>query len=165
METTLHWAKEAFNREVVITDGQRPVGRLYREVLARDVSAYLNDVRLWFDVEGFLIQEVTVHQYIGDTDQVIGHIRFDWDRSAELELTNGRKYRWKRQNFLMHEWSILSEDPAQQEIIHYDQTKMFFGDEGRIELLRHSPNAEVLILAGLFVRNYFLRKRRIATAG
>jgi len=164
METKLHWVKEAFSREVVLMDGQRTVGRMHREMLARDVDAELNAVRLHFDVQGFLIHKVVVTQQTDAGPQAIGWIEFNWGRSAELVLNTGERYRWQRQNVLMHQWSLISENDH-QEVIHYDRTRAFFGDEGEIELLRSSPHPEVLILTGLFVRNYFLRKRKIAAAG
>ncbi|WP_234736192.1 hypothetical protein [Tellurirhabdus bombi] len=164
METKLHWVKEAFSREVVLMEGERVVGKMFREVLARDVHAYLNNVQLHFDVEGFLLHKVTLYQHINGEKHAIGHIEFDWDKTAELQLATGEKYLWQRQNFLMHEWSIISEND-QQEIIHYDRNRAYLSDEGDIELLTSSPNAEVLILSGLFVRNYFLRRRKIAAIG
>lgn len=145
-------------------NGDRVVGRMHRDLLAWDVKAYLNNVRLWFDVKGFLRHTVDVHQWIGEEDKIIGQIAFTWGRTAELQLTSGEKYLWQRQNFLMHEWSLLREDDQKREVIHYDQTRAFLADEGEIELLQSSPNMEVLILSGLFVRNYFLRKRRMAAA-
>ncbi|WP_266362181.1 hypothetical protein [Tellurirhabdus rosea] len=164
METKLHWMKEAFSREVVLMDGDHIVGRMHRELLHRDVDAELNNIRLHFDVQGFLLHKVAVSQKTETGERLIGHIEFNWNKSAELRLTTGECYLWKRQNVLMYEWSLISEND-QQEVIHYDRTRAFFGDEGEIELLKSSPNAEVLILTGLFVRNYFLRRRKIASAG
>ena len=50
------------------------------------------------------------------------------------------------------------------ELIHYERIWEFFSDKGTIEVFSQTPNMELLILTGLFVRNYFLRRRRAAAA-
>lgn len=164
MEKQLHWIKEAFSRHVVIMDGDRVVGGMQRDLLVRDVDAHLNEVHIFFDVRGFLVHSVNIHDKNAG-DKVIGRIDFEGFNGAVVQLETGEKYTWRRENFMMHEWSIVAENAAaqsEQEIIHYDRTRLFLADEGTIELVTEMPDAEMLILTGLFVRNYFLRKRKIA---
>jgi hypothetical protein len=164
MEKQLHWVKEAFSRKVVIMNGTKVVGGMQRDLLVRDVDAHLNDVHIFFDVNGFLIHSVNIHDKNAG-DEVIGQIDFEGFNGAVVQLKTGEKYTWQRENFMMHEWSLVADTPeskAGQEIIHYDRTRMFLADEGTIELVTELPNAEMLILTGLFVRNYFLRRRKIA---
>ncbi|WP_128547143.1 hypothetical protein [Larkinella soli] len=166
MEKQLHWVKEVFSRDVVIMDGTRVVGGMHRDLLSWDMDAYLNEARIRFDVKGFLVHSVNIHDKNAG-DATIGRIEFNWFRSAVVSLGPGEIYTWKRENFMMNEWSLLAEnaDPeAGNEIVHYNRIRTFFPDEGDIELVRDTPNAEILILTGLFVRNYFLRKRKIAAA-
>ncbi|MFC5410807.1 hypothetical protein ACFPMF_15905 [Larkinella bovis] len=163
MEKQLHWVKEAFSRQVVIMDGDRAVGGMQRDLLVRDVDAWLNDVHVFFDVRGFLIHSVTIHDKNAN-DHILGRIDFEGFGGAVVHLETGETYRWHRENFMMHTWSLVADNAAQtgQEIIHYDRTRLFLADEGNIELVTEMPNAEMLILTGLFVRNYFLRRRKIA---
>ena len=165
MEKQLHWVKEAFSRDVVIMAGEQVIGGMNRDILAWDVDAYLNDVQILFDVKGFLVHSVNVHDK-KDNNRIIGQIDFDWLHSATLNLATNETYVWKRDSFPMWEWSILEQASADsaQEIIHYDRTRALIVDEGNIELLKESTNMELLILTGLFVRNYFLRKRKLAAA-
>lgn len=165
MEKQLHWIKEAFSRDVVIMAGEQVIGGMHRDLLAWDVDAYLNDAAILFDVKGFLVHSVNVHDK-KDNNRIIGQIDFDWLHSATLTLATGETYVWKRDNFLMWDWSILEADGegTGDEIIHYDRTQALIVDEGHIELLKESPYTEILILTGLFVRNYFLRKRKLAAA-
>ncbi|WP_460673622.1 hypothetical protein [Larkinella ripae] len=164
MEKQLHWVKEAFSRSVVIMDGPNVVGGMHRDLLVRDVDAHLNGIHIFFDVRGFLVQSVNIHDKNAG-DRIIGRIDFAGFNDASVQLENGEKYTWRRENFMMHEWSLVADNPdskAAQEIVHYDRTRMFLADEGTIELVTDRPNAEMLILTGLFVRNFFLRKRKIA---
>ncbi|MGV3559941.1 hypothetical protein [Larkinella arboricola] len=165
MEKQLHWVKEAFSRQVVIMDGDRIVGGMHRDLLVRDVDAYLNHVHIFFDVTGFLVHSVNIHDKNAG-DKIIGRIDFGVFNGANVLLETGEKYTWRRENFMMHEWSLVADDPdtrSERELVHYDRTRKFLTDEGTIELVTEMPNAEMLILTGLFVRNYFLRKRKIAT--
>ncbi|GAB3268572.1 hypothetical protein GCM10027347_38100 [Larkinella harenae] len=165
MEKQLHWVKEAFSRQVVIMDGEQVVGGMHRDLLVRDVDAHLNGIHIFFDVQGFLVHSVNIHDKNAD-NKIIGRIDFEGFNGASVYLETGEKYTWCRENFTMHQWSLLMDKPGAdvgQEIVHYDRTRKFLADEGTIELVTDMPNAEMLILTGLFVRNYFLRKRKIAT--
>ncbi|GAB3932778.1 hypothetical protein [Larkinella terrae] len=164
MEKQLHWVKEAFSRSIVIMDGEKVVGGMHRDLLVRDVDAHLNGVHIFFDVAGFLVHSVNIHDKDAG-DKIIGRIEFEGFNGAVVRLETGEKYTWQRENFMMHEWSIVAgnaESKTGHEIIHYDRTRLFLADEGTIELVSALPNAEMLILTGLFVRNYFLRRRKIA---
>jgi hypothetical protein len=164
MEKQLHWVKAAFSRSVVIMKGDEVVGGMHRDLLVRDVDAHLNGVHIFFDVAGFLVHSVNIHDKTAG-DKIIGRIDFEGFHGAVVQLETGEKYTWQRENFMMHEWSLVADTPESKtgkEVIHYDRTQLFLADEGTIELVTDLPNAEMLILTGLFVRNYFLRKRKIA---
>ena len=54
----------------------------------------------------------------------------------------------------------------EKEIVSYDLTRKFFEDHGDINVNESGliPNVDIVILTGLFIRNYFQRRRRLATA-
>ena len=67
----------------------------------------------------------------------------------------------------MREWDMIQESPGglpEKEIVNYDVTRKFFEDAGDIGVDNEekSPTIEVVILTGLFIRNYFQRRRRLA---
>ena len=166
MATKLGWIKHAFDRTIDITDGQQVIGTLHREVLSRDVEARLNNVHVMFDVTGFIFNTVNIHDLANNND-IIGRIEFSFGKRAELHLATGETYLWKRHSVLMHDWSLMATDQHEQptnELIHYERIWEFFSDKGTIEVFSQTPNMELLILTGLFVRNYFLRRRRAAAA-
>lgn len=166
MERKLNWIKEAFSRDLSIMQQGQAVGGMHRDVLSRDVEAYLNSTRLRFDVTGFLIHSVNIHDLNAD-NQIIGHIAFSFGKRAELKLTSGESYLWKRHNVLMREWDMIRETPdgsPEKELVSYDLTRQFFKEAGDISVKEDEPTAtvDIIILTGLFIRNYFQRRRRIA---
>jgi hypothetical protein len=168
MSHKLQWIKEAFSRHLQIMQDGQVVGEMLRDVFSKDVTASLNGVQLRFDVNGFLFHSVNVHRVDAD-NQIIGHIEFRFGKQAELNLTLGETYLWKRHNMLMREWDMILENPdgsPEREIVSYDLTRKFFEDAGDITVNEDGqmPNLEVVILTGLFIRNYFQRRRRAAVA-
>jgi len=166
MTAKLNWTKEAFSREVVITSNSQTVGGLLGRFFERDVEATLFDTHIKFDVMGFLLHSVNIHDLVAD-NQIIGTITFHFGKRAELQLANGERYTWKRHNILMREWEMIREgatDADDREVVNYHLTRQFFSDHGDISIEADVPQANVVILTGLFVRNYFQRRRRAAAA-
>lgn len=167
MIAKLNWTKEAFSREVLITNDGQPIGRMHRDLLERDVEATLFDTHIKFDVMGFLVHSVNVHN-LADNNQIIGTITFSFGKRAELVLNNGDRYTWKRHNILMRDWNMIREgatDADDHEVVNYHLTRQFLVDHGDISVEADVPQANVVILAGLFVRNYFQRRRRVIAGG
>ncbi|MBO0933528.1 hypothetical protein [Fibrella aquatilis] len=164
MATNLHWVKQAFERDVHITENGVEVGQLHRALLERDVNASLYTTRLRFDVTGFLINTVNIHD-LAAADRIVGTIKFYFGKRAELTLDTGTVYTWKRHNILMRQWNMIREgatDTDDKEVVNYSLTRLFFTQEGDIQADLPSPEVDIVILAGLFIRNYFQRRRRTA---
>ncbi|MDB5242384.1 MAG: hypothetical protein JWP57_3009 [Spirosoma sp.] len=163
MNKELNWTKEAFSREVVIIEGDQPVGGMHRNALfSFDVDAYLYDVQLRFDVTGFIRHSVTIYDRKVD-NRIVGQITLHFGKRAELRLESGELYTWKRHNVLMREWDMIREgmtDADDRETVNYSLTRQFFADHGDIRVDDDSPNASIAVLTGLFIRNYFQRRRR-----
>ena len=164
MKKELNWTKEAFSREVVIIEDGHVVGGMQGRVFTADVVAHLYDVQLRFDVTGFLLHSVAIHdQKAGD--RIVGTITFHFGKRAELTLDTGEVYTWKRQNVLMREWHMIREgvtDADDRETINYSLTRSFLADHGDIRVDDNSASASIVVLTGLFIRHYFQRRRRVA---
>lgn len=166
MTAKLNWTKEAFSREVVITSEGQPVGGLQGRFFERDVEASLFDTRIKFDVTGFLMHSVNIHDLATD-NQIIGTITFHFGKRAELQLANGDQYTWKRHNILMRDWDMIREgttDAEDREVVNYHLTRNFFSVHGDISIDADVPQANVVVLTGLFIRNYFQRRRAARAA-
>lgn len=164
MKKELSWTKEVFNRKITIMEAGQPVGSMQRDTFSPDVDASLHGTHLRFDVTGFLIHDVAIYD-LNANNQKIGAITLHFGKRAELRLETGDIYIWKRHNMLMREWDMIREDNTgtdSQEVINYSLTRQFFAESGDIELDNDTPNASIVILAGLFLRNYFQRRRRMA---
>ncbi len=165
MSKNLTWAKEAFNRTTTILDNGQTVGQMQREgVFSRDVEAHLNGTHLLFDVTGFISHSVNIHDLAND-NQLIGHIAFSFGKRAELQLTSGQTYLWKRHDMLMRDWDMIREGDGHtngQEVVNYSLTRQFFTQHGDISVDTQASDADVVVLTGLFIRNYFQRRRRAA---
>ena len=134
MHRKISWVKEAFSRDLSITQEGQPIGGMHRNGLSNDVEAYLNKTHVYFDVTGFLLHSVTIHDRNAD-NQVIGHIEFRFGKRAELKLNTGDCYLWKRHNVLMREWDMILESTdglPDKETVRYDLTRKFFEESGDI---------------------------------
>lgn len=165
MATTLSWVKEAFSREVHLMENGQEVGRLHRAVFERDVDASLHNVQLRYDVTGFLFHSVNVHD-VKANNRIVGTITLHFGKRAELKLENGTVYVWKRHNMLMREWAMIREGTidTEKEVVNYAMTRQFLADHGDISTDLTAPEADIVVLTGLFIRNYFQRRRRAAAA-
>lgn len=165
----LKWVNAAFSRITQIIDNETVIGDMTREPFSSDVTARLNQTTLRFDVQGFLTKQVNVHDR---NDTIIATIELHFGRKATLHL-NGEIYIFKKNGFLSREWSLIHDLPGTDqdpEIIHYTTVRTFFKNEGEFTVLESSPQNDILILTGLFLRNYFVRRQAkkaavIAAAG
>ncbi|WP_338874469.1 hypothetical protein WBJ53_02510 [Spirosoma sp. SC4-14] len=165
MDRKLSWLKEAFSRDVVIVQDGQIVGGMHRNFASRDVEASLKSTHLQFDVQGFIVHSVKIYD-LNNNNQIVGQIDFSFGKRAELKLTTGESYLWKRHNVLMREWDMIRERPdgfPEKEIVSYELTRKFFQDAGDIEINEEIPATTIhlVVLTGLFIRNYFQRRRRL----
>ncbi|GAB2782547.1 hypothetical protein GCM10027275_27840 [Rhabdobacter roseus] len=165
MKENLHWTQRAFDRRLSIQQNGQEVGSMYSPLFARDVEAQLHQLHVLFDVQGFLFNSVDILD-LANHRRSLGKITLRYGRKAELQLPTGERYVWKRSNFLMRRWTLSRLDqPGSSEVIHYEQLRAFFTQEGSITPSdTTSPQAALLILTGLFVGQYFRKRRRRAAA-
>jgi hypothetical protein len=160
MGKKLHWVKDAFSRTIVILEEDREVGRLSRRsLLSFDIEATLHQVHLLFDVKGFILHTVDIID-LANNGRVVGTITFSFGKKAEISLATGERYLWRRQNFLMRRWTLTKIDSS-EEVLSYQRLRDFFAESGNVE---GAAVSEILILTGLFIGRYFLRKKRVARA-
>ncbi len=156
LPSKLKWVSAAFSRLTQIMDGEKTIGEMKGEPFSSDVKAWLNDTQLRFDVYGFLNKQINVHDV---TDAVIATIELHLGRKATLHL-NGETYIFKKNGF--REWSLLHDLPdtdQDPEMVHYTTIRNFFTKEGELTFPDQSPDSEILLLTGLFLRHYFIRRQ------
>ncbi len=165
MGKKLHWIREAFGRNIVIQDGEKEVGKMFRRAMfSYDMEAILNNSHILFDMKGFILHSVDIID-LNQENKVIGTITFSFGRKAELTLATGERYLWRRQNFLMRNWSLIKQPAVDSsEAVYYDRIRHFFTERGDIDESLATDHADLLVLTGLFIGGYFLRRRRRAAA-
>ncbi len=134
MNRKLSWTKEAFSRDSRIMQNGQVIGEMHHNLFSNDVEAFLNEVHIRFDVEGFLFHSVTLFDSKAN-DSVLGHIELRFGKQAELKLLSGETYLWKRHNILMREWDMILETSSglpESEVVNYERTQKFFKDAGDI---------------------------------
>jgi hypothetical protein len=166
MGKKLHWIREAFSRTIIILHGEKEIGKMFRRALiSYDMEATLNESHLHFDVKGFVLHTVDIID-LNQNNKTIGVITFSFGRKAELTLATGERYLWRRQNFLMRNWSLVKEAAGgKTETVYYERIRRFFAERGDINESLDTSHEDLLVLTCLFIGAYFLRRKRIAGAG
>ena len=164
LPSRLKWVAEAFSFTThILDDTGKVIGELKREPFSSDVNAWLNELKLRFDVYGFLHRKVNIYDR---NDEVIAALEVHMGRKATLHL-HGGTYLFSKKSFLSREWLIIHDLPntdQDPEMVNYKTTRRFFMDEGEINVLENSEDEKILLLTGLFLRRYFIRRSRKAGA-
>lgn len=153
MELHFTWKTKLFSRKFEIYDSGTLAGSLEKERWSRKVSGEIHGFSIMFVTKGFFRQTTGIINRQDETET--GRITFNyWKHKASIQL-NYKDYDFGFDNFFMTRWRISNENGV---IIKYHSSPM----EGTIESF--SDNS-VLILTGLFIRNYFKRRQAAAAAG
>ncbi len=151
MENTYTWKSRFFSNTIEIYQYDSRIGEIVNKVFSRAASGELNGKRLLFDIKGFFKMETRILNS-NDESVVADVIISSWKSKATIRYGN-KEYVWQHENFWNTRWSISNENGA---IVKYHS----YASGG--ELIAYTSD-EVLILAGLFIKNYF-KQRAAATA-
>jgi hypothetical protein len=145
MKTILKWKKGLFRIAYEIYSEESKVGYLRDRSWGQSSDGELNGEKYWFRTKGFLKQETKI--YYSDNDTPVAKIDYNsWMTKARIEYS-GNVYTWSMDNFWSTKCSLRSPDGLK---IQYRSS---FSD-GQIE---SDISNNLLILTGLFVKNYYLQ--------
>jgi hypothetical protein len=152
METHYTWKSRFFRSRFEIYQYENLVGELKNKSFERRASGELNGRKLMFETKGFFNQE---HRIIDQKDDsVVVQIIFNtWKTKTTIRYDN-KDYQWHYDNFWNTKWSISNENGA---LIRYKSS--FSSGE-----ITSYTGDEVLILTGLFIKNYFKQRAAAAAA-
>ena len=146
---TLSWKKGLFSCVYSISQAGRFMGKLIENRWSQSAAGEINNKRLFFRVIHRLVPSANIMDR--DTSQVIGRIKFSaWWSKASIYMGD-KKYTWKFTNLLATKWKITDQDGN---VVHYK------GHVGKGEILGQVED-NVLLLAGLFIGNYFWKMTQI----
>jgi hypothetical protein len=150
METSYTWKTRFFSNKFEIFQYENPVGEINNRAFTRSASGTLNGKQFLFDIRGFFHQKTNILN--ASDESVLAEVKINsWKSKASIKY-NGKEYIWEHDNFWNTKWNITNENGA---IVKYHS----LSSHGEITAY---TTDEVLIIAGLFIKNYF--RQRAATA-
>ncbi len=152
MDARFSWKTKFFSRKYEIFQYDTLAGELNKQSWSRKSYGKLNGRGIVF-VTKRLFKPVT--EIIDLTnDSVIGSIiSVPWKRKATIKYQDNQ-YSWQFENFWNTRWSVSNENGV---LIKYQSRRL----KGSIDSYTKD---EVLILAGFFIRNYFIQRSSAAAA-
>jgi len=152
METHYTWKIKFFSNTYEIYKTEMKAGEILNKAFSRSATGVLNGKNLIFDVRGFFRSETKILD--GENESQIAEVDIsNWKSRATIKY-NGREYTWQHENFWNTKWTIGNENGA---LVKYHS----FTSGGDIQSFTDDP---VLILAGLFIKNYFRQRASSAAA-
>ncbi len=152
MVKLIKWEKGFFNHTIQLYSNGVPVGYLKIGIWSRTSKGELDGKAFDLITKGFLQKETILVD--SKTSQVAAMIAYkNWKSKAAIKLADGSEAQWEYTNFWHTEW-ILKKDLYS---ISYHRVGM------KGEIVSYLPD-EGLIIAGLFISNYFQRRRSAAAS-
>jgi|WetSurMetagenome_2_1015567.scaffolds.fasta_scaffold00001_514 hypothetical protein len=152
METHFTWKVKFLSNKYEIYQYENRTGEIINKAFSRSASGNLNGKKLLFNIKGFFRQETRILD--AETESVIADVVISSWKSRATITYNNKEFTWQHDNFWNTKWSISDVTGT---IVKYHSS----GTGG--EILAYT-NDEVLILAGLFVKNYFKQRAAAAAA-
>jgi hypothetical protein len=151
METHLKWKAKFFSNKYEIFQYDNSIGTLSGSGWKRTSVGELRGKKVLFEIKGFFKQEFLISDPVNNSP--LGKIIFNtWRTKAAITLQE-KVYNFQFENFFHSKWSITDENGN---LIKYD-AQMKHG-----VILSYTDN-ELLILTGLYIRDY-LKQRAAAAA-
>ena len=145
MEIQLNWKGRLLNSNYEIFQNDIMIGELINKSLSRTSSGELNSKKFKFTTKGFINHETQIIDLQDESD--LGMIIFsNWKTKTKIIYRN-KEFVWRFDNIFELQlawWSISDESGI---LVNY-QSSAFDGD------ITAKTTDELLILSGLFIRNY-----------
>lgn len=151
MEANFTWKTKFFSNNYQIFKTDQQIGELLNKAFSRSSTGTLNGKTLVFDVHGLFRSETKI---LDENEAVVAEVDIStWKSNATIHY-KGKDYVWQHENFWHTKWSVGNENGA---LVKY-HTRSAGG-----EILSYTDDP-VLIMAGLFIKNYFRQRAASAAA-
>jgi len=152
METHYTWKTRFFRNTYEIYQYDNLVGEIHNKTFSRTSTGELNGKKYIFDIKGFFHQETRI---LNENDgSVIAEVEISAWKSKSSFRYNNRQYSWQHDNFWNTKWSIRNETG---DVVKYHSS----ASGGEITAY---TSDELIIIAGLFIKNYFRQRAAAASA-
>jgi hypothetical protein len=143
MKSILTWKKGIFKNTFEIYSSDSLIGTLKENSWKQTATGELNGTKISFRTKGFFTPETEISD--SERNNPIGKITYNtWKTKATIEYNN-KSAEWKYDNFLNTKWSLSNSEGV---MLQYNGSF----SKGEIEVFKQD---EILLLAGLFITNYF----------
>jgi hypothetical protein len=146
METQLSWKTKLFRNRFEIYRDNILTGKLRKENWSWKVKGELNERKIMFETKGFFRHKTQIINL--DDNYEIGQVNYHkWKAKSTIEYNN-KEYKWQFDNFFRTRWSVSNENGV---LIKY-HSHGFYGT------INSYTKDEIMILTGLFIRNFLKQK-------
>ena len=147
MRKEISWSKNFFGTTYKLLNYNGKKGELKMNVMSRGATARLGGRSYRFQSKGLLSN---IFEMICDeTDTLIAKIKLNtWRQRAKI-TTVDHQYSWKHTNFWQTKWRIFDE---RREYVTGRSNGFMSGGA-----ISYHPSAEQIVLAGLFIKDHFIR--------
>jgi hypothetical protein len=152
MESNFTWKSKFFSNKWEIFQYDQKVGEIVNKAFSRSASGVLRGRKVIFDIRGFFKHQTRILD--AESESILAELAIsNWKTKAIINYNN-REYTWQHDNFWNTKWSIS--DPNGP-VVKYHSKAM--GGE-----ITSFTGDEVIIMAGLFIKNYFRQRAAAAAA-
>ena len=145
MQQKIHWKNRPFTNSYSIYSNNHLIGKLNEKTFSKTSIGEFENKEFIFKTCGCFKQQTKITDK--KEHKIIGDIRFNsWMTKATLSI-NGKTYYWKYDNLMNTRWRLFSAEGIE---IKYEGSCT----TGQIDT---NTNDSVLLLSGLFVKNYYLQ--------
>jgi hypothetical protein len=152
METYFKWKTRLFRGLYEIYENENLAGELKSAAWRQLSSGKMKGEKYLYEPKGFWKKEILIRN--PDDSTLAGQIVFNrWRRKAVISCRN-QKFIWKYDNFFHTKWSISTEKGP---LVKYQR----YFKSGEISSY---VKDELLVLTGLFIRDYLRQRAAVAAA-
>lgn len=145
MEQTLNWRKGLFDSNYQVFGNALLKFSLNFSSLKNSALATTQHGIYLLKSEGFSNPETKI---FNNKNEVLAIIRYDWLKfKAKIFFTSGEEFDWSFQNSWLSRWSVNN---------HKDK-QIIYNSSSSSGLVHSNVDDDILILSGLFVREYYSR--------
>ncbi|MFC3559333.1 hypothetical protein [Pedobacter jamesrossensis] len=145
MEQTLNWRKGLFDSNYQVFSNALLKFSINFSSFKNSAIATTQQGIYLLKSEGYSNPETKI---INNKNEVLAIIRYDWlGFKAKIFFTSGEEFDWSFQNSWLSRWSINN---------HKDKQIIYNSSRGS-GLIHSNVDDDVLILAGLFIHEYYVR--------
>jgi hypothetical protein len=152
METQFNWKAKLFKNKYEIFQNETIAGELAGSGWKRKSAGELKGKKVLFEVRGFLKQQYMIIN--PDDNSVSGEMTYNRWRTKAIITLHNKTYNFQFDNFFHTKWNISNENGS---LIRYEA-------RFRHGTILSYTNDEILILTGLYIRDFQRQRAAAATA-